>query len=244
MSTTDSRWLPIRVAIYMAVCAVMLWLLVHGVIRYDRRMILRENGVLETMQIVLLVLTMVALALRAMWARHSRAFWMLMIVLLMAVCFRELDETFKAYHATIIRKRGPMVAALPVLIYCAVRWRTVLAEAREFLVRSGMMMMVIGVLTVAWAEALGTREVWKSFGWYDSGLAKRLVEEGLEACSYLLVLAGAFEELLAVRRSQGQALPGESFARKEPAFAALKCRPAPPSSTAALPLSAFAVFEA
>ena len=37
--------------------------------------------------------------------------------------------------------------------------------------------------------------MWKSFGrWYDSGMAKRLVEEGLEACGYVLILAGCVEE--------------------------------------------------
>jgi len=194
MSVGYQRWLPVRVAVYMLVCALMLLAVVHGVQAYGPRRILRENGVLECIQISLLAITAGMLFLRARRAGGpGRALWLLLATLAVVGCIRELDEVL--VELRFLRKRVPYILCLLALSYCIARRRAVIEEIRSFMTRPVATLMVIGAMVVLWGEFLGHRQLWKSFGrWYDSGMAKRLIEEGLEACGYVLILAGSVEE--------------------------------------------------
>ncbi len=196
MSVGYQRWLPVRVAVYMLVCALMLLAVVHGVQAYGPRRILRENGVLECIQISLLAITAGMLFLRARRAGGpGRAFWLLLATLALVGCMREMDVVLEDLGSRFLRKRVPYILCALALSYCIARRQAVIDEIRSFMTRPVATLMVIGAMVVLWGEFLGHRQLWKSFGrWYDSGMAKRLVEEGLEACGYVLILAGCVEE--------------------------------------------------
>lgn len=202
MPESCSRWLPIRVAGYMLLCAVLLWVVVHSVQEYGPRGILRENGKLEYVQLAVLFVTLVLLLVLSFSREKGRALWIFLATLAFAACFREMDEIFEKVGAKFVRKRLPYLVGLVALVYCFRRYRDFLREVRAFLAHPSSILMVIGLLMVLWAEILGHRQTWKTFGrWYELGMAKRLVEEGLEACSYVLILSGCVEELIWRKRN-------------------------------------------
>ena len=133
----------------MLICAVMLLAVVHSVQAYGPRRILKENGVLECVQISLLAITAGMLFLRAHRAGGpGRAFWLLLATLAVIGCIRELDVAFDELGLRLVRKRVPYVLFALALSYCIARRRAVREEIRSFMTRPVATLMVIGAMVV------------------------------------------------------------------------------------------------
>lgn len=176
-----------------------------------------ENGPVECMQLVLLLLASAAYALRARAARGGRGparAFALCVLLLLAMCVRELDGFFD--NLTGNHHFWSCVVAVVILpAACAVfrRFSRSVRDLARFTEGPEMPLFVSGLLAaVVFAQILGFKEIWADVfdlpiwqtaaaqnlmdGTLPSALdiprhVKNIVEESMETASYLLLLFSA-----------------------------------------------------
>ena len=159
------------------------------------RALLAEGGLLETAQVVLLAL---AFVIAVSPVPRPRQVLDLLLGMLVAVALaRELDDQlmrllFRHVHRVL------MVALLLAAVALAFARRERLrALLPGFLRRPGFYFFFFAALLAgSLAQVLGSTDVWRALVQDEaaSRMAKRFIEEGLEAIAYLLIVLGVFEE--------------------------------------------------
>ena len=197
-------WFPLRLVIYLVITSLCAACVCELVLRLGPRPVLKENSLIEWVQIGVLALTALVLIAQATRA-DSRAVLLYCLggAAVLAI-LRECDALLE----DLLFDRAHTVLAAPVAIaLLAYAWRMrarVWPEMREYVSRPGFALMLIGVfIVIAWAQVLGQRVVWKLFEPKDLSAAKRFMEEGLEFFGYQFVFFGALEEAVFSRSREG-----------------------------------------
>jgi len=189
--------LPVRLFFYLALIGGV-FQIISILARTPGRNILQEGGLIENLQIVVLVLVAGGLLLAGRSSPRGRPrLYQLLAALAVCAIGRELDDSYP-YRA--IPNTVRILAAVVFVGGVAIRARACLREEiRSLLRRPAAVLFVVGIALVAcWAQVLGERPLWRQFG--CSTMGKRMVEENLEFAGYSLIALGVIEEWLHSRR--------------------------------------------
>ena len=193
--------LLVRVAIYAAVIVLAAWGYMRAVEAAlggrdggAARTLLAEGGLLETLQVALLGLAF-AMAVSPR-PRPRLVVHLLMALLLAAALVRELDDRLAQLlfrHAHRVLMVGLLVAAAAL---GAARNGRLREQVPALLRRPGFYLLLFGTLLVgSFAQVLGSTPIWQALTVDEpaSRIAKRFVEEGLEALGYLTFALAVFD---------------------------------------------------
>lgn len=205
----------VRAPLYIAILLSCLLTLVHAATTaaagarpgaeftlVSLRQLLDEDGWLEYAQVAMLTLSAAFMLARSPAGRH--ALHGVFGYLLLFATFRELDRAMD--HLVFERSNRVVMAVFAALVLRAA-WQErsrLRDEVVAFLGRPSFGLMLAGfVLVLVMGQVLGQRDFWKvvSLHVYKSA-PKRLIEEGLEASGYLLILFGVVEERFFLRRGR------------------------------------------
>jgi hypothetical protein len=193
-----ARWGPLpRYLVYTVLLLVGVRLLVRSVAS-GQVGAFKEGGPVENLQVALLGTAALALFLGAWRDPVRRALFLVMGAGVCLAVVRELDSVFKLVFPVLEWKPPFFLVAVPTAIYAWVRRRSLWAQVQAFTGRASFGVLWAGFVVVAvFAQSVGHRGLLEPVlgDAYDRGV-KRVVEEGLEALGYLLVLVGSLEAVL------------------------------------------------
>ena len=181
-----------RFAAYLLLTATLFEGLALALHAWGWKAVLRDGGLTENLEVAVLGLVIVAAAALAVRAREEGAFWVLFAAVGCLALFREFDE-HHLYGAlpNAVRVTG---AGAIVLTLAMAGGRQLVATALAVLGRpSGLLLVLGGVLLLAWAQLLGQPLAWRAL-YQNIAPGRRLVEESLELAGYLFLFFGVLEE--------------------------------------------------
>jgi arginine exporter protein ArgO len=182
----------LRLIAYLLVIAGVFELEALAMTRFGWEAVLREDGLIEIAEVVVLGVTGI-LAMALAWrAPRTRGLYAMLAVGLWLIVYREFDNSL-AYRAL----SSPMkIAGVIVLMggLLVLDRRNIVGSVREVLGRPQGILFVLGTMLIfVWAQLLGQPAFWAPL-YRDYGRGRRVVEESLELGGHFLVLFAVIEE--------------------------------------------------
>jgi len=203
LDTTEKRalWLLIRYAVYIALLFLLYLSLVYVIL--PKKWAFAENGIIECIQLGLLILLFAALGINALIFARARKLLLLLMSCSIVAIAREMDKILD----NCIPVLGWQIVFLLVvpLILMQLRNRQELRkQILKFITSQAMAIFLMGIIIIIpLAQCIGDVNYLRAAmsGEYIREY-KTLFEESMELYGYVILLCGAFETMLFARQFQ------------------------------------------
>ncbi len=183
-----SRYAAIRFALYFLLVAGFFQAAVLQAKHVGPLTVFREGGFAETFQLLCALVTAISLLLLARKYKSHEGLLVCFSALALLASVRELNNT-ELYRVIFFFPGASWFFGLALLGYLIWRFRDGLpGQIQDFLgMPASFLFASGGIIITAWAQVFAQAPLFRTYE------ADRIVEEGLEAAGYLLILCGVEE---------------------------------------------------
>lgn len=203
-----------RFLLYTA-AVILLFLLLPRLVRHGGIEVFRENGLIEWLQVVILVMSAAVFFLGAWIPDRPRELMVCLACLALLAVMRELDSFLDAWGPLFSRKGAGLVLIVVSAIYLLPRFRALAAQFRLFWHTTAFGLLWAGaVQALVFAQLLGHKSFLQALmGDAYTRDYKRAIEESGELCGYSLLLFGAIEAILRIHKASAESRPSDGAGR-------------------------------
>ncbi|NLG14289.1 MAG: hypothetical protein GX561_08810 [Lentisphaerae bacterium] len=203
LDTTEKRalWQLGRYAVYILLLFLLYLSLVYVIL--PKNWAFSENGIIECIQLALLILLVAALGINALiYARTRKLSLLLMSCGILAIA-REMDKILDEC-IPVFGWQAIFLLVVPLILMQFRNWQELRKQISKFITSQAMAIFLMGIIIIIpLAQCIGDAKYLRAtMGGEYIRAYKTLFEESLELYGYVILLCGAFETMLFSRQFQ------------------------------------------